>query len=290
MNLPKISVIMPVYNGQKTLAECLNSVLLQTYPNYEVIVVDNNSTDQTKEIIKAYQPTGRVKYLFEPNHSRSAAYNTGVKSAVGEIIVFTHADCLLSPKWLEQLVWPIIIGQEKAVLGFVTDLEKNFWTKNIQRADQSFYQRNRRDKYISMIDTRNFAIMAGLIREAMFDSEIVSFEDFDLYLRLKKFIKIRFLPNVTVGHWHRSNFISVVESYFQRAYWSARIYLKYRGRDDLSDVNMFESISVFNFLTLPAWLALNFFTKGIGYASFLVVTEIAWRLGLFWGLIKRGKT
>ena len=52
MKNPKVSVTIPVYNGQRTLRHCLSSVLNQTYKNYEVIVVDNNSTDKTKEIIK----------------------------------------------------------------------------------------------------------------------------------------------------------------------------------------------------------------------------------------------
>jgi len=54
-NYPKVSVIIPVYNGEKTLARCLNSVLNQTHSNYEVIVVDNNSTDKTKEIINKFK-------------------------------------------------------------------------------------------------------------------------------------------------------------------------------------------------------------------------------------------
>ena len=55
MKIPKISVIIPVYNGEKTLRQCLNSVLNQTYGNYEIIIVNNNSTDKTKEIIKEFQ-------------------------------------------------------------------------------------------------------------------------------------------------------------------------------------------------------------------------------------------
>ena len=53
---------------------------------------------------------------------------------------------------------------------------------------------------------------------------------------------------------------------------------------------MFESVSVLNFITLPIWLIFNFFTTGFGYASFLVVTEISWRLGIIWGLVKGIKT
>jgi len=291
MHQPKVSIIIPVYNGEKTLESCLKSIIKQSYISYEVILVDNNSTDLTKKIINNFSnKDDRIHYLLEKKRSRGAAYNAGINFSTGEIIVFTHADCLFSLNWLEQIIRPISADQAKAVLGFITDLKKNFWTKNIQQADQLFYQRNQQGEYINMIDTRNFAIRSELIKATMFDPEIVSLEDLDLYLRLKKLIKISFFPNITVGHWHRSNFISVVKSNFDRAYWSARIYLKYYGHEDLSDVSMFKSISIFNFLTLPIWLVLNFFTKSTSYASFLVVTEFSWRPGLIWGLIKNRKT
>lgn len=81
-NYPKVSVIIPVYNGEKTLARCLNSVLNQTHSNYEVIVVDNNSTDKTKEIINKFkEEDSKIRYAFEPYRSRGAARNKGIETA-----------------------------------------------------------------------------------------------------------------------------------------------------------------------------------------------------------------
>ena len=80
----EVSIIIPVYNGEKTLRQCLSSVLNQTHENYEVIVVDNNSTDRTEELIKEFQDKGRkMEYLFEPQRGRGAARNTGERTAKG---------------------------------------------------------------------------------------------------------------------------------------------------------------------------------------------------------------
>ena len=93
-----------------------------------------------------------------------------------------------------------------------------------------------------------------------------------------------------VNHYHKSTFASVFRNFFSRGFWLIKIYFKYRRGKDLKNELMFESVSVLNFITLPIWLIFNFFTTGFGYASFLVVTEISWRLGIIWGLVKGIKT
>ena len=273
MNQPKVSVIIPVYNAEKTLADCLNSILNQTYQNYEVIAVDNNSTDKTKEIILWYQQKDpKVQYVFEKWQSRGAACNAGINLAIGKIIAMLHADCFVSKNWLSQLVQPIIKENELAVLGFSADVINNFWTHNTQKADWFFCQRSLNCQYINLIDGKNFASRADLLKSLMFDPQLVFLEDLDLYLRLKSHAKIRFLPDVIVNHYHKSTFASVFRNFFSRGFWLIKIYFKYRRGKDLKNELMFESVSVLNFITLPIWLIFNFFTTGFGYASFLVVT------------------
>ena len=87
-----ISVIIPVYNGEKYLAEAIESVLSQAYRPFEIIVVDDGSTDRTAKIAHSYL---EVKYLFQANQGVAAARNTGIIAACGDFITFLDSDDLM---------------------------------------------------------------------------------------------------------------------------------------------------------------------------------------------------
>ena len=91
MNSNLVSVIIPVYNGEKYLSETLQSVLNQTYKNLEIIVVDDGSTDDTANIIKTHI---NVKYIYQTNQGTAAAINTGIHQATGRYFTFLGADDL----------------------------------------------------------------------------------------------------------------------------------------------------------------------------------------------------
>lgn len=91
--MPKISVIIPVYNCEKYLSVCLDSVVLQTYNNLEIICVDDGSKDNSLKILKKYeQKDCRIKVITQKNQGQSAARNTGLKQATGDYISFIDAD------------------------------------------------------------------------------------------------------------------------------------------------------------------------------------------------------
>jgi GT2 family glycosyltransferase len=95
--LPKVSVIVATYNGARTLKACLESLSNLNYPDYEIILVDDGSTDVTPEIAKSFPA---VRYIHQSNQGLSAARNTGIAAAAGEIIAFTDSDCRADPDWL----------------------------------------------------------------------------------------------------------------------------------------------------------------------------------------------
>lgn len=282
-----ISIVIPVYNGEKILNQCLESVLNQTYENYEVIVVNNNSTDGTKDIISEFQKRdNRIKYAFEKYISRGAARNAGIRIAVGEIIAMTDGDCIVPENWIEELTKPIVDEGEAAVMGFEEDLIKNFWTKNVQRANLEYLSRNLNKKYINHIDTKNFAIKTELIKKLMFDSKLVALEEFDFYLRLGNEIKIRFIPSLKVGHYHQDSFNKIVVLNFKRGFWAVKIYKKYQNSKRLKNEPMTESISIKNFILFPFWITWQFIKKPFFQAIFLLISEVSWRAGVIWALIK----
>ncbi len=98
---PSASVIVPTYNGARTLRACLTSLRRLTYPNYETIVVVDGSTDATEAILADFP---EVRVHRQANLGLSSARNAGVALARGEIIAFTDDDCRADPDWLRHLV------------------------------------------------------------------------------------------------------------------------------------------------------------------------------------------
>jgi len=98
---PLISVIIPVYNGEDFIQDAIQCVLDQNYPNMEILVIDDGSTDQTRAIIDGY--SDQVIYIHQSNQGPGSARNTGLKLAKGEIIGFLDADDLWPPSRLMML-------------------------------------------------------------------------------------------------------------------------------------------------------------------------------------------
>ena len=99
-----VSVVMPVYNAEATITDAVSAVLRQDYPadRYEVIVIDNASTDRTPDLLAAFAP--RVRVLRETTRGASAARNTGVRASRHPHIAFIDADCIPDASWLSELV------------------------------------------------------------------------------------------------------------------------------------------------------------------------------------------
>jgi glycosyltransferase involved in cell wall biosynthesis len=98
---PRVSVVVCTYNGGRTLAQCLRSLLALDYPDYEVLVVDDGSTDNTPAILARFP---QVRAIRQENLGLSVARNTGLQAATGSIVAYTDSDCFADPQWLVQLV------------------------------------------------------------------------------------------------------------------------------------------------------------------------------------------
>ncbi|HJY84914.1 MAG TPA: glycosyltransferase [Candidatus Binatia bacterium] len=99
LSWPRISVVVCSYNGASTLRDCLGGLRRVRYPNFEVIVVDDGSTDATAAIVREFD----VRLIRTGNRGLSAARNTGMEAATGEIVAYTDNDCRPDPEWLTYL-------------------------------------------------------------------------------------------------------------------------------------------------------------------------------------------
>jgi glycosyltransferase involved in cell wall biosynthesis len=102
---PRVSVVVASYNGGKTLKACLESLEHLNYPDYEVVLVDDGSTDNSQQIAANYP---KIKNIRQPNMGLSVARNTGIHAATGEIVAFTDSDCRADEDWLYYLIGDLL--------------------------------------------------------------------------------------------------------------------------------------------------------------------------------------
>ncbi|MBI3758021.1 MAG: glycosyltransferase [Deltaproteobacteria bacterium] len=111
---PKVSVVVCAYNADRTMAACLTSLEKLNYQNYEVIVVNDGSTDRTRSISEQFD---FIHLINQENKGLSAARNVGIAAATGEIVAFTDSDCVADPDWLTYLVGTFLRTGRSAVGG-----------------------------------------------------------------------------------------------------------------------------------------------------------------------------
>ena len=100
--MPLVSVVVPAYNAERTLKETLDSALAQDFRDFEIVVVNDGSTDSTKAVLEGY--AARVRVIDQNNRGVSAARNAGVSASIGQLIAFLDSDDLWSPDKLTQSV------------------------------------------------------------------------------------------------------------------------------------------------------------------------------------------
>lgn len=101
----KISIIVPVFNAEKTIARCVDSLIKQSYSNIEIILIDDDSKDNSLSICKRYeQKDVRIKVIHKSNGGVSSARNAGLDKASGEFIMFCDSDDWVDTKWCEELL------------------------------------------------------------------------------------------------------------------------------------------------------------------------------------------
>ena len=126
MKGPYFSIILPTYNRSELLKKAIGSIMTQTYNDWELIIVDDGSTDDTKAIVETFtQNDPRIKYLYQINSERSAARNNGINNAKGEYVCFLDSADYFSANRLKKMFLSISSTPKTALYYTGISFEKN---------------------------------------------------------------------------------------------------------------------------------------------------------------------
>lgn len=188
-HLPLVSVIIPAYNRDRYLAEAIESVLAQTYPAIELIVVDDGSSDRTAEVAQRYALT----YHFQPNGGISAARNAGIALATGEFLAFLDSDDIWMLDKLSKQMIPFGTDLDlEAVFGYA----EQFYSPEL---DDTFRQRIRcpEQPIAAHIATAMLIKRDAFFRIGWFDTELKTGIDISWYITaIERVLRQITLPDV----------------------------------------------------------------------------------------------
>lgn len=187
---PRISVIMAVYNGEKYLKESIDSILCQTFNNFEFIIINDNSTDKTEKIIESYNDPRILLKKNDINLGLSASLNIGIKLAKGEFIARMDADDISLPQRFEKQLNFLDNNPEIALCG--TNIIKFNNNKKIQEK----FPTNPEEIKCGLLLSNPFAHPSVMIRKSIFDKYNLSYpqyknaQDFALWAEIAKYEKM----------------------------------------------------------------------------------------------------
>ena len=200
--MPAISVVIPTFNRAKYLSAAIQSVLDQTYTDYEVIVIDDGSTDDTKSTLQAWTDAGQIRYHYQENAGVSAARNSGIAMARGQYIAFLDSDDLFLPQKLEK---QIAAFERSPDLAFVhchfikfDDQGQNLGQRDTSRFTGRIYPQLLTEWSVLMATPCMLMRSDVLEQVGGYDPNMDWAEDLDLWRRITRHHPIDLVPEVLV--------------------------------------------------------------------------------------------
>jgi glycosyltransferase involved in cell wall biosynthesis len=190
--MPRVSVIIPAYHHAALIGKAIDSVLAQTYRDFEIVVVNDGSPDDTEEVLRPYIESGKIHYIRQENQGAAAARNRGVEMAEGELLAFLDDD----DRWpSDKLEWQVaaIEATDTVVVGGVNDGERCICLNESSGVDTyqtlptySFFTRNPfGSPGQTLIRRTAFDAVNG------FDPDIWGVDDLDIWIRLSRMGDVR---------------------------------------------------------------------------------------------------
>ena len=210
-NSPLVSVVLPTYNCARFLPESVGAVLSQTYTHYEVIVVDDGSTDNTKDVLNPFMQ--KIRYIkLEQNKGLPVARNTGIQSARGKYVAFIDADDLWLP---EKLQTDIEYFETHPEVSMVYSKHINIDEKGRVVNGSVKKQLPSGNVFTQLFSEQNFVIASSVVvrknvfeTTGLFDEQLFNCQDWDLWLRIAFHFQVAGINKPLVKYRHNPHSLS----------------------------------------------------------------------------------
>ncbi len=310
---PKISVIVPVHNCRETIASCLDSLIQLDYPSFEIIIIDDESTDETPEICGTYP---QAKLVRVPKGGPSKARNVGIRIARGDFVAFTDGDCIVERDWLTELekgfTSPEIAGVGGDQKCPADDTQMGNTIHGFLKCVGFVADYVKTD--VQMKETEHNPTCNGMYRRQIleevggFNEELWPGEDVELDLQIRRRgYKLIYNPAASVAHYRPGTygkFAGMLYRYGTAQGYLVRKYGLFRpihyvpivglaGLALLGGLTLWSpSVWVLLMLAWPClvllfWLKTRSLSRGLRFTYLLFITLLAWNVGFVAGYFTR---
>ena len=227
----RVCLAVATYNSVSTIVSCVESLVATEYPDKEIIIVDDGSTDETLEVLKKYP----VKVIQQNHQGVSAARDNAFRNSTGEIVAYTDSDCMVDKQWVNELIKPFSDSQVGAVTGKTIFQTDSRCTSRIRSLDiEERY--TKRNTYTGLANGTNCAIRKKILEEiGGFNPEWFHAEDTEVSYRiLQKGFKIYYQSTAIVRHVPEGDWKSYLRKRYRGTKAHLRIMPKYT-KDVLAD-------------------------------------------------------
>ena len=214
--MEEITVIVPIFNAEKTLRRCLDSIKQQDYRKYEVICVDDHSTDNSHSIAKEY---GYNLIRLKENSGPGKTRNIGAKEAKTKLIAFTDSDCILPGDWLSKIIKNFENKKVKFICGGYSGVEGKSFLEKFAFYELLIRRRNL-PRFASSFPSNNFACYRDIFLKEKGFPELKNYVAEDLEFSLKVGINYKIFWDKTLGVKH--HFHKKIKKYLKQQYKFAR--------------------------------------------------------------------
>ena len=288
----KLSIIIVTRNRADMLKHCLDSLARQTKKPDEVLVVDNDSNDNTKEMVNNFKKKLPVKYIFEPKVGIPIARNTGIKNAKYDIIAFIDDDCIAEENWINNLLCAHKKNPDILIIqGKTYETSKN----GVISGSIQYLLENCNPL---PLDTKNLSFKRRLLGSLgyLFDEKFRVCEDVELGVRLQqKGYKVFYSKNIIIYHNQEVCFPTFFKQQFIHGKYAYLLKYKYKKNKkglptDLHNVClMIGSLLIMPCVHMFRGIKVIGVVRSIKYFPFIFSQKLSKYLGFLFGRIKFGK-